>query len=330
MAAWSPDNKVWVVIGQAGSVSRRFDARVLRQVILIPLSYALILMAALWLATSRGLKPLALLGQRIAARQAGSQQLIADAAHDPVELQPITAALDAYALRETQLRAAEKRFFADAAHEMRTPLAVIAAQAHVLSQEPHPDRRAKLLDGLQSGVQRAAAVLAKVLTLSRLDADDWQADTASTSRVDLGNVLRERVAEHAVRAMDSGHDLGLSEGPPLSVTVDASLLGIAIDNLIDNALNYCPKGSRIDVSWGLQDGVPWCAVEDDGPGIAADERERVFRRFERGAAAHDRVGSGLGLAIASEVALKHGGSLRLEAPALGRGCRFVMRFLMAQ
>ena len=324
IAANSPDGKIWAVVAETQTFYKQLDALVLRQMITIPLVYITVLMAALWLATWRGLKPLQQLSQRIAARDAGSQEPISDTAHDPLELQPITASLDAYAVREAELRAAEKRFFADAAHELRTPLAVIGAQAHVLSQESDHAQHAALLKTLQQGVQRAGDVLSKVLTLSRLDAACAGATLATLNTVDLGDLLRERVAEHALWAIDCGHDLGLSDGPAVRVTVNTALVSAAIDNLIDNALRYCPGGGRIDVSWGLQDRSAWWAVEDDGPGIPLAERERVFERFERGNASHDVAGSGLGLAIAREVAVRHGGTLRLHTPASGRGCRMVM------
>lgn len=324
MAAQSPDSKIWAVVGQTRTFYSQLDALVLRQMVTIPLVYVSVLVIALWLATWRGLKPLQHLGQRIALRDAGSCEPLTDATHDPLELRPITAALDAYAVREAELRATEKRFFADAAHELRTPLAVISAQAHVLSQECDSTRYPDMLNTLQHGVQRAGDVLSKVLTLSRLDAAPAGMALDTTSRVDLGELLRERVAEHTPRAMGCGIDLGLLEGPSVPVSVNVSLLGVAMDNLIDNALLYCPPGSHVDASWGLQGGQAWWAVEDDGPGIAAQQRTQVFERFERGASSQEVAGSGLGLSIAREVALKHGGTLRLDVPASGRGCRFVM------
>jgi signal transduction histidine kinase len=154
---------------------------------------------------------------------------------------------------------------------------------------------------LQHGVQRAGDVLSKVLTLSRLDAAPAGMTLDSRTRVDLGELLRERVAEHTPRAMERGVDLGLLEGPSVPISVNVSLLSAAVDNLIDNALLYCPSGSHVDVSWGQYDGHIWWAVEDDGPGIAPAQQARVFERFERGTAALDVAGSGLGLAIAREV-----------------------------
>ena len=324
MAAQSPDGKVWAVVAQTRAFYSQLDALILRQMVTIPLIYVTVLVMALWLATWRGLKPLQQLGQRIAVRDAGSREPLTDTTHDPLELQPIIAALDAYAAREAELRANEKRFFADAAHELRTPLAVIAAQAHVLSQERDPTRHPDILHSLQHGVQRAGDVLSKVLTLSRLDAAPVGIGLDSTTSVDLGELLRERVAEHTPRALDCGIDLGLLEGPSVPVSVNVSLLCAAVDNLIDNALRYCPLGRHVDVSWGQKDGRAWWAVEDDGPGIAPAQQALVFERFERGTASQEVAGSGLGLSIAREVALKHGGTLCLEAPATGHGCRFVM------
>jgi two-component system OmpR family sensor kinase len=181
-----------------------------------------------------------------------------------------------------------------------------------------------MLHTLQHGVQRAGDVLSKVLTLSRLDAAPAGMSLDSRTCVDLGELLRERVAEHTPRAIDSGIDLGLLEGPSVPVSVNLSLLSVAVDNLIDNALLYCPPGSHVDVSWGLQGGLAWWAVQDNGPGIALAQQALVFERFERGMASQEVAGSGLGLSIAREVALKHGGALCLETPATGGGCRFVM------
>ncbi|MBK7655210.1 MAG: sensor histidine kinase [Betaproteobacteria bacterium] len=99
-----------------------------------------------------------------------------------------------------------------------------------------------------------------------------------------------------------------------------------MDNLIDNALRYTPPGSQVDIAWGTDGSHAWIAVEDDGPGIALPDQDRVFERFERGSNANQTIGSGLGLAIARGVAVLHGGSLELEARPDGQpGCRFVMQ-----
>eukprot|EP01030_Chromulinospumella_sphaerica_P006261 gene6261-6121_t len=254
----------------------QLDVLVLRQMVTTPLVYMTVLVIALWLATWRGLKPLQQLGQRIAMRDAGSREPLTDVVHDPLELQPLTTALDAYAVREAELRANEKRFFADAAHELRTPLAVIGAQAHVLLQEPDSARQPDMLHSLQRGVQRAGDVLSKVLTLSRLDASPVgdAMDTATT--VDLGEMLRERIAEHTQRAIEREIDLGLLESASVLVSGNVSLISVAMDNLIDNALLYCPQGSHIDVSFGKKGGYAWWAVEDDGPGIDPEQQALVF------------------------------------------------------
>jgi signal transduction histidine kinase len=145
-----------------------------------------------------------------------------------------------------------------------------------------------------------------------------------TTNVDLGEMLRDRIAEHTPRAMECGIDLGLLESSSVLVSFNVSLLLVAMDNLIDNALLYCPQCSHVDLSWGKKDGYVWWAVEDDGPGIDPEQQALVFERFERGTTSQDVAGSGLGLSIAREVAIKHGGTLRLEAPAARNGCRFVM------
>jgi len=320
MAARSPDGSIWTVVGQSRAVYQQLDRLAAIQMVLIPLVFLVILMLALWLASWRGLRPLHRLSERIAARAPGDMQPMANPAADPVELQPIVAALDGYAQREAALRATEQRLFSDAAHELRTPLAVIGAQAHVLSQETDAVCQRQALHALQASVQRGAEVLAKVLTLSRLDAG---AACPNPTRLEL---LADCVTEQAPRALQSGHDLGLSEGPPLWVSAETELLRNAVGNLIDNALRHCPAGCQITVSWGSQQDGVWCAVEDDGPGIPVADRERIFQRFERGATAAHVVGSGLGLAITQAVAARLNGVLELASPAWGSGCRFVLRW----
>lgn len=327
MAAYSPDRRAWAVAGQTRSFYSQLDRKLMWQALLVPLVYAVVVLLTLWIAAWRGLLPLAALGERIGQRQAGDARPVGQGENECIELQPITWALDAYAEREAALRQQEQRFFADAAHELRTPLAAIGAQAHVLSQERDPGRQAQALAQLQQSVQRGGDVLSKVLTLSRLDAQGAIGHAGhAPGRIDLGALLADGVAEHAPRALASGHNLGLVPGPAVSVSGECALLRTAVDNLIDNALRYTPSGSRIDVAWGVRGDEVWCAVEDDGPGVESADRARVFERFERGRLVHaeGQSGSGLGLAIAREIARQHGGSLRLTAAASGPGCRFVM------
>ena len=332
MANTSDDGQLWVVVGQSEAFFSQWDRMLTQQAMVVPLVYAVVLLLALWLAAWQGLRPLKDLGDRIAERPAGSARALGNASATLLELRPIVEALDGYAHREAALRAQEKRFFADAAHELRTPLAVIGAQAHVLEHAQTPDEQAKALTTLQSGVQRAGDVLSNVLTLTRLDSADLNASLPDW--LDLPELLRERVAVHAPRSVALGHNLGVVDGPALALRGHRAMLCAALDNLIDNALRYTPAGSRIDLAWGTSGPQAWIALEDDGPGIALPDQERVFDRFERGPNAQDVPGSGLGLAIARGVAVMHGGTLALEASTkttgatkvtAGVGCRFVMR-----
>jgi signal transduction histidine kinase len=320
----SADGKLWVVVGQTQAFLSQLDRKLVLQAFVVPLVYAIVLLLALWVAAWQGLRPLQVLGERIATHPAGSAEPVGNAATHLLELMPITQALDGYAQREAHLRAQEKRFFADAAHELRTPLAAIGAQAHVLSHEQAPDLQAQALAALQSGVQRAGDVLTKVLMLSRMDAAD--ADLPLTDTVDVPCLLRDRVAEHAPRCLVTRHNLGLMDGPSLQVLGNRAMLAAALDNLIDNALRYTPPGSQVDIAWGTDSSHAWITVEDDGPGIALPDQDRVFERFERGSNANQTIGSGLGLAIARGVAVLHGGALELEARPDGQpGCQFVMQ-----
>jgi signal transduction histidine kinase len=210
---------------------------------------------------------------------------------------------------------------------LRTPLAVIGAQAHVLSHERSPDKQAQALATLQAGVQRAGDVLSNVLMLSRMDAAN--ANTLATEAIDLPEFLRDRVAEHVPRSMVLNHNLGLLNEPAETMPMfqgNRAMLTSALDNLIDNALRYTPPGSQVDVAWAIFEGREvWITVEDNGPGIEKPDQARVFQRFERGPLAHLAPGSGLGLSIAKGVAAIHGGTLILEPRPSCCGCRFVMR-----
>lgn len=321
LGAWSPDRKIWAVVGLSQAFYERNNAELAHVFLLALLVLHAMLLCGLWLATRMGLKPLASLSERIRQRTADDPTSLARLRDDPLELAPIIAALDAQAAQVARLRSTERRFFADAAHELRTPLAVISAQVHVLAQERDPARLAQLQAALQRGVQRSAQVLTKVLTLARLDALER---VPRKLAVDIPELLQARIAEYAPLAIAKALDLGLKPSPACRIEADEDLLISALDNLIANAIHYVPSGGTVSLGCRQFETSMEIFVEDDGHGIAPDERERIFNRFERGRSAAHTSGSGLGLAIARDIARLHGGDLLLTCPATG-GCCFVMR-----
>ena len=244
----------------------------------------------------------------------------------PHDLRPLIQSINGLMERLTLSVAAQRRFIADAAHQLRTPLAGIKSQTERALVERDPIAVRAALRQLAAGTEHATALANRLLTLARAGTPL----TAPPSDVDLIGVVRDTIAEHLPQALERRHDLGY-EGPPSDmrciVRGDALLLREMLSNLVDNALRYSPQGGAITVSIDRDSstGSYALAVSDTGPGIPADERERVFEPFYRCA---DVVapGTGLGLAIVRTIAIAHGATVSL-APVEGQeGLRVVIEF----
>lgn len=316
------DGAAWRVFGARGRerdvqvfVAERVDARqhivgVALWGTLWPLALALPLLALLaWWAIRRSLAPLRALGSQLAARQAHAVQPV-QVAQAPSELEPLVGALNDLLARIDTMLQAERRFTADAAHELRTPIAAIRAQAQVALTEPDEARRQHALRASLEGCDRATRLVEQLLTLSRLEAGA----AVAMRPVDLAALARQVVGDLAPRALHKRQDLGAAT-EPCTVHGDATLLGVLLRNLVDNALRYSPPGARIDVTVRSAAGQALLQVEDSGPGLPADQAQRLGRRFERGLG-HDESGSGLGWSIVRRIAEAHG--LRVD---LGRSQR---------
>jgi len=316
------DGVAWRVFGARGRerdvqvfVAERADARqhivgVALWGTLWPLALALPLLALLaWWAIRRSLAPLRALGAQLAARQAHAVQPV-QVSQAPSELEPLVGALNDLLARIDTMLQAERRFTADAAHELRTPIAAIRAQAQVALTEPDEARRQHALRASLEGCDRATRLVEQLLTLSRLEAGA----AVAMRPVDLAALARQVVGDLAPRALHKRQDLGAAT-EPCAVQGDATLLGVLLRNLVDNALRYSPPGARIDVTVRSADGQALLQVEDSGPGLPADQAQRLGRRFERGLG-HEESGSGLGWSIVRRIAEAHG--LRL---GLGRSQR---------
>jgi two-component system, OmpR family, sensor histidine kinase QseC len=265
-----------------------------------PLALALPLLALLaWWAIRRSLAPLRALGAQLAARPAHAVQPV-QVSQAPSELEPLVGALNDLLARIDTMLQAERRFTADAAHELRTPIAAIRAQAQVALTEPDEARRRHALRASLEGCDRATRLVEQLLTLSRLEAGA----AVAMQTVDLAALARQVVGDLAPRALHKRQDLGAAT-EPCTVRGDATLLGVLLRNLVDNALRYSPPGARIDVTVRRAEGRALLQVEDSGPGLPADQAQRLGRRFERGLG-HEESGSGLGWSIVRRIADAHG------------------------
>jgi len=230
------------------------------------------------------------------------------------EIRPLIDALNAYMARVRAQMAAQRRFIANAAHQLRTPLALLSTQASYALRETVPDARQEALVALQASSGKLARLAEQLLTLSRAEPGSRR---PRTDRIDMTEAARHVLETHAPAAIKRGIDLGLDETGPVPVIGDGTMLREMIVNLVDNALRYTPEGGTVTVKLATLDSEALLTVCDDGPGIPAEEREHVFERFYRlPGAAED--GSGLGLAIVREVVENAGGSVTLgDGPAGG-------------
>lgn len=282
--------------------------------LILPMGLLIALLAGgIWLAVGRALRPLAALREEIGHREPDRLQPVVT--RDlPEELLPLAEALNGLLGRLDAALRLQRQFIADAAHELRTPLAAVRLQAQLVQQAGSPAEREAGLAQLMAGVDRATHMVQQLLDLARLDP---QANTEPLAAVDLCALARATVADFSVQAEAAGIDLGLGACAAATVAGRPRALRVLLNNLVDNALRHCPPGSRVDVEAQRHGQTTVLIVRDNGPGIPAAERERVFDRFYRlpGAAA---PGSGLGLAIVREIAHQHGGRVLLsETPGGG-------------
>jgi two-component system OmpR family sensor kinase len=276
---------------------------------LAPLLLLLPLLAALvWAIVGRALQPLERLAGAAAARTPAALDPF-DERDVPEEAVPLVRSLNGLLARLRSALASQRAFVADAAHELRTPLAALRLQTQLARGAEGAERAAALAD-LEAGLDRATHVVRQLLTLARLEPG---ADVGSLpAPVALADLAREAVADHALLAERGRVDLGATRIADDAVaTGDAGALRTLLANIAGNAVAHTPAGGRVDVSAGVEDGRPFLEVADTGPGIPETERERVFDRFYRlpGAAGS---GSGLGLAIVKAIADRHGAAVALR------------------
>ena len=255
----------------------------------------------------RGLAPLEETSGRVAARDASRlDPLPTDRV--PGELVPLVGQINALLARLAGSLGAHRRFIADAAHELRSPVAALALQVQLAARARTPEQRREAFRDLERGIERAALLVRQLLDLARLEPAGQAAELAT---VEVGELVRDVVSSLAPRAESLHVDLGADLPAPAHVVGSAAELRSLIANLADNALRYAPGESAVTVSARDVGGAVELAVIDDGPGVAPAERARVLERFQRGNGDATQ-GSGLGLAIAKAIAERHHGTIRLE------------------
>ncbi|MBU3739984.1 MAG: HAMP domain-containing protein, partial [Rhodoferax sp.] len=329
-----PDSGAWRVFAAQGAerdvlvfVAERSRSRneillaVLRGM-LGPLLFALPLLGVvIWWTVRRELQPLQRLRLQLTRREPTALQAL-PLERLPSELQPVVQALNSLFERIARMVETERRFTADAAHELRTPIAAIRAQAQVArAAVGDPDAQTHALRSVLAGCDRAARLVDQLLQLARLEADPGPTASDPSQpaavRTDLAALAQRVAAELAPVAIEREQDLSLEAGAPCPVGVAEPLLAMLLRNLLDNALRYSPAGARIAMRVHATQGGVRLQIEDSGPGLAPEQARRLGERFFRAAPAGE-PGSGLGWSIVRRIAQASGGRIEVgRSPAFG-------------
>ncbi len=282
----------------------------------IPLVALILLLAGLIVvALRRGMRPWDEAAGQIARRSAISLEPIASD-NVPREMQPLVVAFNELMQRLSDAFSMQRRFVADAAHELRSPITALRLQLTLLDRATDTAGRAAASNDLRLGIERSERLVEQLLQLSRAHPE---VELHHVERLNLGDLVRSVVAEFHREAMTRDIDLGASASDNISVNGDAAQLRVLLNNLVRNALRYTPIGSRVDVVADVESGRPMLRVIDNGLGIPPADRDAVFERFRRGSGSHvrhgDPSGSGLGLAIVRAIAERHGAVVSLHSRA---------------
>lgn len=317
--------KHWLIwVGERNDVRYDLIDRIVRHTLMPFLLGSLALALLVWAAIGWGLQPLQNMARVIRGRHAESLEPL-QLVPLPKELEPMQAAINRLLAQIEQLLRREHRFIADAAHEMRTPLAILRLHAQNAQAATGEAERDKALGYLIGGVDRLTRVVNQLLTLARLEPRLAQRNWAA---IDLGVLATETLAELTPWILERGQEpsLEIAEGVDYRVFSDAGALAIALQNLVTNAVDHSPPGGRVRVALRRDAQVLVVEVQDEGPGIESADLERVFERFY---SKDSPNGAGLGLSIVSTVIKRLDGSVQLRN-ASPRGLCATLRLPAAQ
>lgn len=307
-----PGGETWILVGDRADVRDELAGQIAFRSMVPELIGLPVLALLVWLAVGWGLRPLRQMAQLLKSRHPENlSPLVLERLPD--ELEPAVASLNRLLVQVTELLERERRFLSYAAHELRTPLAVLRLQASNAVQAPDAADRAAALAQLDRSVARATRLVEQLLALARLEPGAVHLDLA---RLDLAALARNEIAELGAMALDRGQEvtLDVDDGQDLHVRADESCLAILMQNLISNAVRHTPEKGQVRV-WlhALPDAVE-VHVQDSGPGVPPESRARVFERFFREGPGQ---GAGLGLAIVARIMELHAGRIELRDSPLG-------------
>ncbi|MGL1834313.1 sensor histidine kinase [Rhodocyclaceae bacterium SMB388] len=302
----------WILVGERDDVRGELVGSITLRSILPDVLGLPLIAVLVWLAIGWGLRPLQQMADLIRAREpeALSPLLIEPL---PAELEPIVAALNRLLHQLNALLEREKRFLADAAHELRTPLAVLRIHAQNALESPDPADRSDALRHIEGSVERATRLVAQLLTLARLEPN---AEALSVRDIDMHAFVVAELAELIPLALERGQELSLDadEDADHRVRGDTARLGILLQNLVGNAIQHTSDDGRIRVQLEARPREIALFIDDDGPGVPEAMQPRLFERFFRGGVGN---GAGLGLSIVRRIVELHRGRIVLRDSPLG-------------
>ncbi|MDD2913680.1 MAG: ATP-binding protein [Gallionella sp.] len=296
---------------------------ILANIVIPQLLLTLIALAVVWYGLKQGLRPLERLRHEVLNRRRDDLSQL-DGGKAPAEVRPLIDAVNDLLERLKQVMAAQQRFVADAAHQLRTPFAGLKTQSELALRTDDPEQKQHALAHILTSTRHGIRLVNQLLALARNEPGGQSANNFVP--LNLNQLAQECTVNWVQMALEKNIDLGY-EGASAEITVqgDAASLMEMLNNLIDNAIRYTPAGGHITISVGTAQHGAELSVEDNGPGIEPQHRERVFERFYR-ILGSGQSGSGLGLAIVAEVAKRHSAELKLEEGSGGKGTRISIRF----
>jgi two-component system sensor histidine kinase TctE len=293
-----------VQVAKGLAVQQRIARELVADMLAPLLALGVLLSLAVYGGIQRGLTPLTRLTAQLENRSVNALSPIA-ATQAPGEVHALVQAINGLLGEVARSVQQEKRFINDAAHQLRTPLAGLISQVELAQRQTADPALAERLAKVHTGAERSAHLVHQLLTLARTESQ------VRREPLDLAALARDVAREWTPRALAAGMDLGYEGDEHLQIAGDALQLREALSNLIDNALRYTPRGSSITLRVHRGSDGARLAVEDNGPGLSADDLQHVFQRFWR--ASERPGGCGLGLAIVQEIAHRHGGEATVQS-----------------
>jgi two-component system sensor histidine kinase QseC len=292
--------------------------------VIAPMFFALPILALLfWVAITRGLAPLSKAAKDVSK---SSPEEISVLPEDvPNEIKPLVGAINNLLMRIKTTLDRERRFTADAAHELRTPLASLRIQSQVALRAKDDKEQKNALQQIIFGVDRATRMVEQLLTLARLE--PLHEAESGFKNISLATVATEVVSDLANIAHGKSIDISMDvHQDDVRIRANPVMLSILLRNLVDNAIRYTPPGGDVKVMIEHKNEVEQLVVEDSGPGVVKWEKDHIFNRFFRGGNSGNSMGCGLGLSIVQRVAEIHNAKIILGVPSSGKGLRITVDF----